>query len=446
MADVGRTPFICIVVISCISFQLAALPKDCPSALVLFSGSPLKAYGEALLSESLASGGANLVYAERAQEVTQQYVVQFHETLTNTRSGKMSFTSNLRGGSFSQRELATTYAGVLAAAEQYKAGRGTVSHTSATLSAREYSEFQRQTGFLVVDYGEETEYTDWYNALVTDREQRAFWEITRTWNADILLLGTIEVVLLGRYGGLITSRAVVSLRVIDVRGERPGVIRSLAVVTNAIDLSETAASQRALSSAMERVAEELTGTLPCYSYVRPPTLQVPLGAVGLAVVDVRADWLYADTKDRVRRIVEAAVSKYRDFAFYTRTDLEAVLAEQRFGLSGLVENPVEAGRLAGVRYLLLPTITELDSQDQHYYIDVPILRNLRVTIRNMRVGLFLSLIDAQSGQIIWSSEKAASAVGLSILGIEFNMSPLDQFRNLAGQLLSEMYQVVIRKG
>lgn len=445
----GRTKqvlILCSWVVLFLAGRPNSLGNQCPSVLVIFTGSSVRTHAEAQLCERLVAGGAKVTYAERAQEVVQQYVVQVHETLTNTRSGRMTFKSEFQGAAFSQRELATSYAGVLSSAEQYKVGRGTASYTAATLSARQYTEFQRQAGFVVVDYGEETEYTDWYNSLVTDREQRAFWQTIKTWNADVIVMGVVEVFPVGRYGGLVGSRAVVSARVIDVRGDRPSVLRSLGVVTNAVDLSETAAGYRALSAAIDRVAEQLSGTVPCYTYVHPPALKVPLGAIGIAVVDVKGEWVYRDTRDQVRRIVEAGASKYPGLALYTRSDLEAVLAEQRFSLSGLVENPVEAGRLGGVRYLLLPTVTELDVSDQHYYIDVPILRFLRVTIRTIRVGLFLSLVDVQSGRVLWSSERARSAVGVSILGLEFNMSPLDQFRRLAGELLEEMYETVVKRG
>ncbi|MEN3010614.1 MAG: hypothetical protein ABDI20_06545 [Candidatus Bipolaricaulaceae bacterium] len=412
--------------------------------LIILHGSVLADYAHSLLSQRLREGGAFLVYAEKAQEVVEQYVVQFYEVLTNTRSGKMTFNQNFRASGFSEKQLAQAYSGTIASAERLEEKTGVTTYSGKALSSREYAEFQRQTGYLQVDYGEEVEFKDWYNQLITSREQRAFWDIVKTWNANLIVFGTVEIIPIGFYGGIHSSRAVISVRVVDTRKEPPCVLRSFAVVANAVDLSPEAAAQRAVAKIVEQVAEELSTVIPCYTYRKPVDLAAPLGAIGFAVLGVQASWSAKEFAEPVRRILEAGVAQYSEIAVFTRTDLEKVLAEQGLALTGIIANPVEVGRLAGVRYIFTGYITECDYQDQHYYIDFPILRYLRLTIRNMRVGLALSLLDAQTGQILWSEEKSRNALGFSILGLEFNMSLLDQFRHLASELLNSFYRSIVK--
>lgn len=416
-----------------------AASNTCPSVLILFSGSGMIQYAQDLLGELLSEGGAHLVYAEEAQKVIEQFVVQFHEVITNTRSGKMRFSYSLQGSGFSEKQLAQSYAEIVTTAEKLVAGRAKAEYSSATLSSRDYAEFQRQTGYVDIDYGEETEYQDWYNQLMTNQEQRMFWDTIRKWNADIIVFGVLDVIPIGAYGGIHSCRAVVSIRVIDTRsrGEVPRVLKSFAVVTNGVDLSWEAAGQRVTRAAIERVASALSNVIPCYVYRPPLHFEAPMGAVGFAVLDVQADWAYHEIAESVRTFIEAALAKHKEIALCTRKNLDALFSEQRLSLSGLIENPVEVGRLAGVRYIFVGQITECDYQDQHYYIDFPILRYLKLIVRNMRVGLSLSLLDVQTGRILWSAEKARSDVGFSVLFFEFNMSLLEQFRRLANELVSE---------
>lgn len=271
-----------------------------------------------------------------------------------------------------------------------------------------------------------------------------FWDTLKKWNAHIIVLATLDVLPIGFYGGIHTCRSVVSVRAIDTRSEPPRVLKSFAVVANGLDLSPEGAAQRVTQAAIEKVAASLTGVIPCYTYRSLSAAQPPLGAIGFAVLDFRSDWTTSEIAERARIFVETAVSKYPEIALYTRTDLEKLLVEQRLGLAGLVESPVEVGRLAVVRYIFIGNVTEYEFYDQTYYIDFPILNYLRLTIRSMRVGLSLSLIDVQTGKILWSSEKSRDAWGFSILGLEFNMSPLDQLRKIATELVQEFYKSCIR--
>lgn len=423
---------------------LQAFSADCPSTLVLLRGTQLVDFAYALLNQRLSEGGANVVYAEKAQEVIEQFVVQFHEVITNTRSGKMRFSYQLQGSGFSERQVAESYKGVVAATEKLDVSRSRVAYSTSALTAREYSEFHRQTGYIHVDYGEEVEYQNWYNQLATEREQRMFWDTLKKWNAHIIVFATLDVMPIGFYGGIHAYRAAASVRAIDTRSEPPRVLKSFAVVANGVDLSPEGAAQRVVQAVMEKVASGLAGAIPCYTYRPPPAAQFPLGAIGFAVLDFRSDWTTREVAERARVFVETAVSKYPEIALYTRTDLEKLFAEHLLGLTGLVENPVEVGRLAGVRYIFTGSVTEYEYYDQTYYIDFPILDYLRLTIRSMRVGLSLSLIDVQTGKILWSSEKSRNAWGFSILGLEFNMSPLDQFRQIAAELVQEFYKSCIR--
>ena len=418
--------------------------QQCQSVLVLFTGSPLAEYGQNLLSQRLIEGGAKVVYADRAQEIVEQYVVQFREVLTNTRSGKMKFSYEFRGHGFNEKELASSYSGIVASSEKIDVGRTRATYSATKLSAREYAEFQRQSGFLELEYIEQTEYDNWFNQLITEQEQRSFWETIRKWNADVIILGIVDVIPVGTYGGIYSSRAVVSVRVIDTTFEQPRVLKAFAVVTNGIDLSFSAASQRVVEVAVDRVALLLSEAVSCYQYRSQLGLRAPLGAVGFAVVNVKSPWVAREFVDPVTRILEANLVKYPEIAVFTRKDLEEVLAEQKLELSGLVENPVELGRLVGVRYVLVGEITELDCDDEQYYINLPILNYFRLTIRNMRAGLFIGVIDVQSGQVIWSTEKSKTAFGFSILGLEFGMSPLDLFRQIVAGAVEEFYKSFIK--
>lgn len=421
-----------------------AFSTSCPSTLVLLYGTQFADFAYTLLNQRLADGGVALVYAETAQEVIEQFVVQFHEVITNTRSGKMHFSYQLQGSGFSERQVAKSYKGIIDATEKFDASRSRVTYSTNTLTAREYSEFQKQTGYIHADYGEETEYQNWYNQLATESEQRMFWDTLKKWNAHIIVFATLDVLPIGSYGGIYSCRAVVSVRVIDARNEPPCVLKSSAVVANGVDLSLDGAAQRVVQAVMERVTSNLAGVIPCYTYQPPLVSQFPLGAIGFAVLDFQSDWATREVADRTRTFVEAAVSKYPEIALYTRKDLEKILTEQRLGLTGLVENPVEVSRLAGVRYIFTGSITEYEYHDQDYYIDFPILNYLRLTVRSMRVGLSLSLTDVQTGKIIWSAEKCRSAWGFSILGLEFNMSPLDQFRQIATEVVREFYATCLK--
>lgn len=417
---------------------------SCPTVLVLFPHDYPADYALSLVSQHLIEGGANLIFAEEAKEVTERFVVQFHQVLTNTRSGKMRFSYKFQGSGFSEKQLAETYTGMIAATERATVGRGVASYSAAAMSAKEYTEFKRQTGYVCIDYGEEVEYQNWYNQLITDEEQRMFWEKITKWNADVIVLGTLNVVPVGSYGGIYSSRAIASIRVIDTRNEPPSVLKSFAVVVNGVDLSEEAANQRVVQVAAEQIVAQLSDVIPCYQYLPPEAIQPPLGAVGFAVLDVQASSENQENADAVARLLEAALSKYPEIALYTRRDLEKVLAEQKIGLTGLIENPVEVGRLSGVRYIFIGQITECEYQDQHYYIDFPILNYLQIIVRSMRAGLSLTLLDAQTGQILWSAEKTRTGWGISVFGLEINMSILDQFRYLVDELVREFYTAIIK--
>ena len=256
----------------------------------------------------------------------------------------------------------------------------------------------------------------------------------------------IDVIPVGTYGGIYSSRAVVSVRVLNTTFDIPRVLKAFAVVTTGIDLSFSAANQRVVEAAVERVASMLSEVVPCYKYRPQPGLKAPLGTVGFAVVGIKSAWAAKEFADPVMRILEANLVKYPEIAVFTRKDLEAVLTEQKLGLSGLVENPVELGRLAGARYLLLGEITEFDCKDEQYYINLPILNYLRLTVRNMRAGLFIEVVDTQSGRIIWSTEKSKTGFGFSILGLEFGMSPLNLFRGIVAEAVEEFYKNFIRLG
>jgi curli biogenesis system outer membrane secretion channel CsgG len=441
-----RSKRLAVVVTSLLVLNGVSQAQQCQSVLVLFTGSPLAEYGQDLLSQRLIEGGARLVYAERAEEIVDQYVVQFREVITNTRSGKMSFSYEFRGHGFNEKELVSSYSGIVASSEKVDVGKARATYSAANLSAREYAEFQRQTGFLELEYAEQAEYENWFNQLMTDREQRSFWETLRKWNADIIILGVIDVIPVGTYGGIYSSRAVVSVRVLNTTFDIPRVLKAFAVVTNGIDLSFSAANQRVVEAAVERVASMLSEVVPCYKYRAQPGLKAPLGTVGFAVVGIKSAWAAKEFADPVMRILEANLVKYPEIAVFTRKDLEAVLTEQKLGLSGLVENPVELGRLAGARYLLLGEITEFDCNDEQYYINLPILNYLRLTVRNMRAGLFIEVVDTQSGRIIWSTEKSKTGFGFSILGLEFGMSPLNLFREMADEAVEEFYKSFIKSG
>jgi len=435
-----------VIVLTGLSFggaQPDLLALDCASVLVIIDQPTLGAYGEDLLIARLQEGGANLTHAEEAAEITQKYIVQIHDVLTNTRSGKMTFKSSLREGTYSQKELAATYGSLIANTEQLQANQGQATYTSRELSAREYASFQRQTGLFTFTYEEEAHYSDWFNQFVRDSERQEFWQTVKRYNSDILILGTAKVYPLGDFGGLHASRAVVSLRVLDVREDRPKVLKAFATVANGVDLSQESAGYKAFNAAMEQVAELLQGVIPCYKYQKPVKLYTPLGALGIAVLDLKGDRQYGS---KVAKIAEAKLSKFSEFKVYTRTDLEMVLSEQRLGLSGLIENPAEVGKLAGVRYLLTGMITELTIEDQEHYLRVPILSFLKLTIRNIRAGISLALLDTVTGQVVWATERSGNMTGFSILGLEFNMSPLQAFRKLVENSIAEMYENLIKDG
>ena len=169
-----RSKRLAVVVTSLLVLNAVSQAQQCQSVLVLFTGSPLAEYGQDLLSQRLIEGGARLVYAERAEEIVDQYVVQFREVITNTRSGKMSFSYEFRGHGFNEKELVSSYSGIVASSEKVDVGKARATYSGANLSAREYAEFQRQTGFLELEYAEQTEYENWFNQLMTDQEQRSF--------------------------------------------------------------------------------------------------------------------------------------------------------------------------------------------------------------------------------------------------------------------------------
>ncbi|MBC7109326.1 MAG: hypothetical protein H5T41_11210, partial [Methanomassiliicoccales archaeon] len=290
---------------------------ECPSVLIILNGSSWSELATTLLTQCLTEGGAQVTFAERAREVSQQYVVQFYEVLENTRSGKMRFHNELKASNLSETQLRQSYRGILESAERLRADRGEIAYGSKYMGSQQYSEFQRQTGYLVVDYGEEVEYSDWYDKLVTQQEQRAFWQTVYSWNADIIIFASLDIINLGQYGGIYTCRGVMSLRAVDVRLERPVVLKSFAVVANGVELSPEAAAQRIVDSLVKRCAKELDGVIPCYKYFDPPTPDIPLGAIGVAVVDVKAPGYQQEVGDSIRRMVEAAMLKHTEFAIYT---------------------------------------------------------------------------------------------------------------------------------
>ena len=163
------------------------------------------------------------------------------------------------------------------------------------------------------------------------------------------------------------------------------------------------------------------------------------GGVGIGAVGAGKEsgqWaMQAETTSRevnanlgpaVAEAVVAELANIGGMKIYTRRDLQKVLEEQKFQMSGLVDpnTAVQIGQLAGVRYIVTGAINNINLR----WVNVPRSAKEELQKRlgligtalaigastqegwNLTVDLTVKIIDAQTGQVILSKQVSGREV------------------------------------
>ena len=156
-------------------------------------------------------------------------------------------------------------------------------------------------------------------------------------------------------------------------------------------------------------------------------------------------WWYSTGAAAAQDIFVTQLVKSGRYRVLDRERLNSILAEQDFSLSGRIDGStaVEAGRVIGVKYFLVGSLTEWE-HDRQSASSGRYLRGIRGARNKFSAAMNARIIDAETGDIVWADEARAdkSKVKLTVSGVGGGS---DYSRNTVSTLMKPMVEELAAK-
>jgi curli biogenesis system outer membrane secretion channel CsgG len=128
-----------------------------------------------------------------------------------------------------------------------------------------------------------------------------------------------------------------------------------------------------------------------------------------------------------------------------RERLNSILAEQDFSVSGRIDaaTAVKAGKVIGVKYFLVGSLTEWEHERQSGSTG-RFLKRVRGSRNKFSAAMNARIIDAETGDILWADEARADAskINLTVSGVGGGS---DYSRNTVSTLMKPMVEELTAK-